>query len=783
MQYLYLRNLMYLFCLWKKTSLSFNFFLPYLLVIAVTITIISIIISANNIAANAASSQSQLVYGCMKFGSAVRCDPMSIKFKSLTGIGHVQLIHTINITKFEPTEGVFGNALAIYGYKQQYFSMVNKHGINPDIFSVSFWMKQDPQYLGNSSVISHTNFTRTAGWYFEYYSRNSQSYIQFTVTNSEGKQFSVSSAIDPNVFQNVAGTFDGKVVKIYLNGFLINSKQFVGSYSANPDTPLIVGLNSYDYGRPWNGAIDEIRLYDRAISEDELQNLSDYSKYFQLLRSPSNDMGLIAYLPFDEGMQDLSGNQHKGKIVLPTVSMAFSPDGRLFFSVRDAGEIRIMRQDGTVFDDPFVRLPSSNTKTPQMIHGITLDPDFPTNHYVYAYTAVKDNDTSTIFNRVERFTELENRATDRKILVDKIPAGKGREYAGALAFGADDKLYVGTDYTVNDKDSGLDTNLTGKVLRINKDGTIPKDNPYPNSPVYTLGHRNIFGLAIDKKTGTAITAENDVRYHDEINVLTKGGNYGFPLVQPSSQSASVPSSQTDNSSAIKPVRTYYNPITPTQAVYYDGNKFPALKNKFLVVSYGERSIYSLSINKSGSIVEEVAIRLPEVRGHIISIAKAPNGDLYVGGESIYKLVSIDKNTNAPRIYFVDVIGMNIEIKDLSLNLTNKVMSLNFTNKNNSSINSDGNIQGAIPPSSSLQVRIPKVLLGNIFLVTSDKYNSTKTARKVIEDFKIKESLRVTNVGDTIIDIKLNGDISNDKVLIKGQSSTLVQVPVKTTIYR
>ncbi len=72
----------------------------------------------------------------------------------------------------------------------------------------------------------------------------------------------------------------------------------------------------------------------------------------------------------------------------------------------------------------------------------------------------------------------------------------------------------------------------------------------------------------------------------------------------------------------------------------------------------------------------------------------------------------------------------------------------------------------------------------LFLVTSDKYNKSSTAQKAIEDLKIKESLRVTNVGDTIIDIKLNGNVSNDKILIKGQSSTLVQAPVrKTTIYR
>lgn len=241
-------------------------------------------------------------------------------------------------------------------------------------------------------------------------------------------------------------------------------------------------------------------------------------------------------------------------------------------------------------------------------------------------------------------------------------------------------------------------------------------------------------------------------------------------------------SQTDNSSTIKPARTYYSAITPTQAVYYDGNKFPNLKGKFLVVSYGERSIYSLSINKTGNIVEEVGIRFPEVRGHIISIAKAPNGDLYIGGENLYKLVSIDSNINAPLIYFIDVASRNVQISNLALNLTTEVMSIDFANDNNST-NSDGNIEAA-GPSSSLQVRIPKVLLGGISSVTSEEHNKTSTAMNAIEDFLIKESRRVSNVGDTIIDIKLKSNISSDKILIKGQTSTLAQSPVrKTTIYR
>ena len=103
---------------------------------------------------------------------------------------------------------------------------------------------------------------------------------------------------------------------------------------------------------------------------------------------------------------------------------------------------------------------------------------------------------------------------------------------GALAMGPDNKLYITVgDATQHELAQSVSVEV-GKVLRINRDGSIPPDNPFPNSPVYTLGHRNMFGIAFDDKQNIGIVTENGDVLYDEVNLLQKGGNYGFPTLQP-----------------------------------------------------------------------------------------------------------------------------------------------------------------------------------------------------------------------------------------------------------
>ena len=140
----------------------------------------------------------------------------------------------------------------------------------------------------------------------------------------------------------------------------------------------------------------------------------------------------------------------------------------------------------------------------------------------------------------------------------------------------------------------------GKVLRINRDGSLPHDNPFPNSPVYTLGHRNIYGIAFDKKDGIGIIAENGDAFYDEINLIMKGGNYGYPTFQP----PNFPPELANSTLSILPLRSYWRTPAPTQTIFYEGGKFMVLKDRFLFGAF-DGNIYELTFDKKNkNIIED-----------------------------------------------------------------------------------------------------------------------------------------------------------------------------------
>ena len=211
------------------------------------------------------------------------------------------------------------------------------------------------------------------------------------------------------------------------------------------------------------------------------------------------------------------------------VALAPAPDGRLFYAELLTGKIRIL-QNGQVLPKPFAVLENVSNFGESGFLGLALHSDFSRTPYVYAMYVVDDPITGyPSGQRVIRFRDVNNIGQDRTTILDDLPATTQYSHnGGRLAFGPDGKLYV----TIGDTDvpdlSQDPKNLAGSILRFNPDGSIPDDNPYPGSPVYAIGLRNVFGLAFQPETGYLYATENGPGGFDEVNKIEAAHNYGWP---------------------------------------------------------------------------------------------------------------------------------------------------------------------------------------------------------------------------------------------------------------
>ena len=220
--------------------------------------------------------------------------------------------------------------------------------------------------------------------------------------------------------------------------------------------------------------------------------------------------------------------------VHPT-ALAFASDGRVFYTEKDTGRIRIVK-DGELLAEPFARVPV-NSAGDRGLLGIALHPDFEFNGRVYVFYTRSDtgaNNTdarAVVDNRVVYFTASADVAPAGEVFVASLPVGShtGR-VGGRIAFGLDDTLFVALGDLGNEDLAQDEESLAGKILRYNDDGTIPADNPTPESPVFALGLREPRGLAIDPETGDPWVTERSQNGLHEINRIAAGKNYGWPTV-------------------------------------------------------------------------------------------------------------------------------------------------------------------------------------------------------------------------------------------------------------
>ncbi|MEW6043195.1 MAG: PQQ-dependent sugar dehydrogenase [Thermoproteota archaeon] len=286
-------------------------------------------------------------------------------------------------------------------------------------------------------------------------------------------------------------------------------------------------------------------------------------------------------------------------------AIAFAPD-KIFVTEKE-GHIRVIESD-TLLEEPLATLRVAKVFGGGLL-GITTHPDFENNHFLYVYYTYSENDI--LWNKVLRITESDNKIADAITIIDRIP-GSQFYNGGVIKFGPDGKLYVATglssEFSHNTQDI---SSLEGKILRLNDDGTVPPDNPFAGSPVFSLGHRDPQGMAWDKN-GNLFVTEFGPTKNDEINQVKAGQNYGWP-------------EQECGGEFTGPVMCYDPSIEPGGIVFYSGDKLEYTDSLIMATLRGA-NLYKLEVSEDDILSQKSIL---SGLGRIRDVNQGPDGYLYV----------------------------------------------------------------------------------------------------------------------------------------------------------
>ncbi len=302
-------------------------------------------------------------------------------------------------------------------------------------------------------------------------------------------------------------------------------------------------------------------------------------------------------------------------------SMVWAPDGRMFFTERP-GRVRVYEK-GQLVAAPLLTISDVEESGESGLMSMALHPDFASNRWIYlAYTFSAGGQRV----RVVRYRETANGLTERTVIIDDIPAA--RFHAGCrIRFGPDLKLYITTgDATDRSLAQRLDS-LAGKTLRVNDDGTIPSDNPFvgqgnARGEIWSIGQRNAQGL--DWQPGTNLMFQTEhgpsgfdgPEGGDEVNIVEKGKNYGWPVVHHEQARPGMES----------PLLLYTPACAPASAAFYRGSQFPQFKENFFFGCL--RGVRLIRVVLEGRRVVSQEDLLSGTYGRIRDVAEGPDGSLY-----------------------------------------------------------------------------------------------------------------------------------------------------------
>jgi aldose sugar dehydrogenase len=315
---------------------------------------------------------------------------------------------------------------------------------------------------------------------------------------------------------------------------------------------------------------------------------------------------------------------------------AFLPDNRIVFTER-SGKIKILDPRAskiTVVDG----VPKVVESAEGGLLGLALDPNFKTNQYIYfSYSEAVPGGTTTSLARAQLSG---HRLLHLRKIFQALPANnKGVHFGSRLIFLPDNTLLFSVgDHNDRKKAQELDSHL-GKILRINSDGSIPKDNPFTGKgrgEIWSYGHRNPQGLALHPGTNEIWESEHGPRGGDEINIIRKGANYGWPVVTFGREYFGPKIGEgTEKSGMESPLYHYTPAIAPSGLSFYTGDKFPKWKGNLFSAALALEHLNRLVLDGQQVIKEERLLK--ELEKRIRQVRTGPDGFLYLSTDDGYIL--------------------------------------------------------------------------------------------------------------------------------------------------
>lgn len=320
--------------------------------------------------------------------------------------------------------------------------------------------------------------------------------------------------------------------------------------------------------------------------------------------------------------------------------MAFLPDGR-FLVTEKPGRLRIVSADGKL-SEPVTGMPEVDARGQGGLLGVELDPQFKQNGLIYwVYAEPREGgQNNTAVARGKLVDGAAPSVTSVQVIYHQTPSLDSRlHFGGRLVFRRDGTLFI----TQGDRSipegrmqSQNKDGLLGKIVRINADGSIPKDNPFVGKEgvkpeIWSIGHRNVQAATLNPATGELWEVEHGTRGGDEINIARAGKDYGWPTIAYGIEYKGNPiTGGIQQQAGMEQPLYYWDPvIAPSGMVFYTGKLFPAWKDNLFIGGMASQQLTRLTIKGEKVIDEEHLLEDLPQRERIRDVRQGPDGALYL----------------------------------------------------------------------------------------------------------------------------------------------------------